>query len=136
MTQPSGDYTILKILKCFILFCRFVILLVTVTSKLFDIAQFSVLLSSTICSFCEKDINLKERQSVICIPMNEFSHCLVKSLFDRFLASSLSMFSSFFRYEIFMDEVKPQDLSLSFLREFMNLPNSYFEAGAPLKYRE
>ena len=35
-----------------------------------------------------------------------------------------------------MDEVKPQDLSLSFLREFMNLPNSYFEAGAPLKYRE
>lgn len=35
-----------------------------------------------------------------------------------------------------MDEVKPQDLSLSFLREFMNLPNSYFEPGAPLKYRE
>ena len=46
------------------------------------------------------------------------------------------MFSSIVRYEIFMDEVKPQDLSLSFLREFMNLPNSYFEAGAPLKYRE
>lgn len=43
---------------------------------------------------------------------------------------------SIFRYEIFMDEVKPQDLSLSFLREFMNLPNSYFEPGAPLKYRE
>ena len=35
-----------------------------------------------------------------------------------------------------MDEVKPQDLSLSFLREFMNLPNSYFDPGAPIKYRE
>ena len=63
------------------------ILLVTVTSKLFNIAQFSVLLSSTICNFCEKDIDLKERQSVICIPLNEFSHCLVKSLFNRFLAA-------------------------------------------------
>ena len=59
------------------------ILLVTVTSKLFNISQFSVLLSSTICNFCEKDTNLKERQSVICIPMNEFSHCLVESLFNR-----------------------------------------------------
>ena len=35
-----------------------------------------------------------------------------------------------------MDEVKPQDLSLSFLREFMNLPNSYFDPGAPIKYRK
>ena len=40
------------------------------------------------------------------------------------------------RYEIFMDEVKPQDLSLAFLREFLNLPNSYFDAGAPLKFRK
>ncbi|KAL9983630.1 hypothetical protein ACROYT_G005829 [Oculina patagonica] len=39
------------------------------------------------------------------------------------------------RYEVFMDEVKPEDLSLSFLREFMNLPNSYFEEEAPLKYQ-
>lgn len=39
------------------------------------------------------------------------------------------------RYEIFMDEVKPQDLSMSFLREFMSLPTSYFSAGGPLKYR-
>lgn len=43
---------------------------------------------------------------------------------------------NFVRYEIFMDEVKPQDLSLAFLREFMNLPNSYFDAGAPLKFRK
>ena len=35
-----------------------------------------------------------------------------------------------------MDEVKPQDLSLAFLREFLNLPNSYFDAGAPLKFRK
>ena len=39
------------------------------------------------------------------------------------------------RYEIFMDEVKPKDLSLSFLREFMDLPLSYFSAGGPLLYR-
>ena len=71
MTQPSGDYAIIKILKCFILLVgSIVILVVTVTSKLFNIAQFSVLLFSTICNFCEKDINLKERQSIICILMN------------------------------------------------------------------
>ena len=40
------------------------------------------------------------------------------------------------RYEVFMDEVKPQDLSLTFLREFMSLPKSYFNAGAPIKYRK
>ena len=40
------------------------------------------------------------------------------------------------RYEVFQDEVKPQDLSLSFLREYMDLPTSYFAAGAPLKYRK
>ena len=33
------------------------------------------------------------------------------------------------RYEVFMDEVKPQDLSLTFL----SLPKSYFNAGAPIK---
>ena len=41
-----------------------------------------------------------------------------------------------FRYEIFIDEVKPNDLSASVLREFMDLPTSYFAADAPLKYRE
>jgi len=40
------------------------------------------------------------------------------------------------RYEIFMDEVKPSDLSLSFLREFMDLPVSYFQPGAQIKYRK
>lgn len=40
------------------------------------------------------------------------------------------------RYEVFMDEVKPQDLSLTFLREFMSLPKSYFNAGAPIKCRK
>ena len=40
------------------------------------------------------------------------------------------------RYEIFMDEVKPSDLSLSFLREFMDLPISYFHPGAQVKYRK
>ncbi|XP_068740594.1 uncharacterized protein [Montipora capricornis] len=39
------------------------------------------------------------------------------------------------RYEVFLDEVKPQDVSLSFLREFMELPTSYFAAGGPLKYQ-
>ncbi|XP_031548993.1 uncharacterized protein LOC116286577 isoform X2 [Actinia tenebrosa] len=40
------------------------------------------------------------------------------------------------RYEIFQDEVKPQDLSRSFLREFISLPNSYFASGAPAKFQE
>jgi len=40
-----------------------------------------------------------------------------------------------YRYEVFMDEVKPEDLSLAFLREFMNLPNDYFGSGSPMKYR-
>jgi len=35
-----------------------------------------------------------------------------------------------------LDEAKPQDLSLAFLREFMNLPNTYFDPGAPMKYRK
>ena len=37
---------------------------------------------------------------------------------------------------MFLDEVKPQDISLSFLREFMELPTSYFTDGGPLKYRK
>lgn len=45
-------------------------------------------------------------------------------------------FFSWSRYEVFLDEVKPQDISLSFLREFMELPTSYFTAGGPLKYRK
>ena len=40
------------------------------------------------------------------------------------------------RYEIFMDEVKPSDFSLSFLREFMEPPISYFQPGAQIKYRK
>jgi len=40
------------------------------------------------------------------------------------------------RYEIFMDEVKPSDLSLNFLREFMELPLSYYSPGAPIKYQD
>ncbi|XP_078348817.1 uncharacterized protein LOC144633816 isoform X1 [Oculina patagonica] len=39
------------------------------------------------------------------------------------------------RYQIFMDEVKPSDLSLSFLREFMDLPVSYYHPGAQIKYQ-
>ena len=35
-----------------------------------------------------------------------------------------------------MDEVKPSDLSLNFLREFMELPLSYYSQGAPIKYRK
>ncbi|XP_078578146.1 uncharacterized protein LOC144863058 [Branchiostoma floridae x Branchiostoma japonicum] len=35
-----------------------------------------------------------------------------------------------FRYEIFMDDVEPDDLNLSFLRDFLKLPVSYFSIGA------
>ncbi|EDO42797.1 predicted protein [Nematostella vectensis] len=40
------------------------------------------------------------------------------------------------RYEIFKDEVKPQDLSRAFLREFMSLPPSYFDTKAPIAYQD
>ncbi|KAJ7356220.1 hypothetical protein OS493_025973 [Desmophyllum pertusum] len=40
------------------------------------------------------------------------------------------------RYEIFLDEVKPESLSLPFLKEFMSLPTSYFAAGASFKYQD
>ncbi|XP_031555975.1 uncharacterized protein LOC116292763 [Actinia tenebrosa] len=39
------------------------------------------------------------------------------------------------RYEIFQDEVKPKDLSRNFLREFVDLPTSYFAPGAPAKFQ-
>ncbi|XP_028399954.1 uncharacterized protein LOC114523277 [Dendronephthya gigantea] len=40
------------------------------------------------------------------------------------------------RYEIFKDEVKPQDLSRAFLHEFMNLPPSFIQPGAPAKFSD
>lgn len=43
---------------------------------------------------------------------------------------------SFFRYEIYLDEVKPGDLSINFLREFMDLPLSYLAPGASMKFRK
>eukprot|EP00058_Branchiostoma_floridae_P009125 XP_002594613.1 hypothetical protein BRAFLDRAFT_77582 [Branchiostoma floridae] len=35
-----------------------------------------------------------------------------------------------FRYEIFLDSVRPQDLELGILRDFLTLPTSYFSIGA------
>ena len=35
-----------------------------------------------------------------------------------------------------MDEVRPDDLSVSFLKEFMSLPTSYYTPGSPIKYRK
>ena len=35
-----------------------------------------------------------------------------------------------------MDEVKPNDLSVSFLQEFMELPLSYLAPGAAIKFRK
>ncbi|EDO50029.1 predicted protein [Nematostella vectensis] len=40
------------------------------------------------------------------------------------------------RYEIFKDEVKPQDLSQAFLKEFINLPPSYYTPRAPIAYQD
>ena len=51
----------------------------------------------------------------------------------RFFNRNLFFFATL-RYEIFIDEIKPKDLSASFLKEFMALPTSYFAAGAPMKY--
>lgn len=35
-----------------------------------------------------------------------------------------------------MDVVKPDNLNIEFLREFMMLPTSYYEPGAALKFRK
>ncbi|CAH1252513.1 COLEC10 [Branchiostoma lanceolatum] len=35
-----------------------------------------------------------------------------------------------FRYELFLDFVKPEDLELGFMRDFLALPTSYFDPGA------
>ena len=40
------------------------------------------------------------------------------------------------RYEVFLDVVKPSELSTSFLREYMGLPTSYYAPGAALKFRK
>ena len=44
--------------------------------------------------------------------------------------------SWYFRYEIYLDEVKPKDLSVNFLQEFMDLPLSYLAPGAAIKFRK
>ena len=41
-----------------------------------------------------------------------------------------------FRYGIYLDEVKPKDLSVNFLQEFMDLPLSYLAPGAAVKFRK
>ncbi|CAH1277377.1 Hypp9588 [Branchiostoma lanceolatum] len=40
-----------------------------------------------------------------------------------------------FRYEIFMDDVKPEQLNVGFLRDFVSLPESYFSSGAEITFR-
>ena len=40
------------------------------------------------------------------------------------------------RYEIYLDEVKPNDLSVNFLQEFMDLPIFYLAPGAAIKFRK
>lgn len=62
--------------------------------------------------------------------------CLHKDLLNGKWSSDQLMQSLNLRYEIFMDEVKPSDLSLSFLREFMELPISYFQPGTQIKFRK
>ncbi|CAB4043945.1 Hypothetical predicted protein, partial [Paramuricea clavata] len=63
----------------------------------------------------------------------------VKSAFGMSFSSNqqtnLAVFDfDILRYEIFKDEVKPQDLSRAFLHEFASLPESYFQPGAPIKF--
>ncbi|XP_019617679.1 PREDICTED: uncharacterized protein LOC109465000 isoform X3 [Branchiostoma belcheri] len=40
-----------------------------------------------------------------------------------------------FRYEIFMDDVKPEQLNVGFLRDFISLPESYFSFGADIIFQ-
>ena len=52
---------------------------------------------------------------------------------DLFTLTAILTFS---RYEIYQDEVKPGGLNLNFLREFMDLPQSYLAPGAAIKFRK
>ncbi|XP_019617061.1 PREDICTED: uncharacterized protein LOC109464494 [Branchiostoma belcheri] len=40
-----------------------------------------------------------------------------------------------FRYEIFMDDVTPEQLNVGFLRDFISLPESYFSPGAEILFQ-
>ncbi|XP_013392189.1 uncharacterized protein LOC106160199 [Lingula anatina] len=40
------------------------------------------------------------------------------------------------RYEIFLDDVSVNDLNMDFLHDFVHLPESYFYAGAPLRFQQ
>ncbi|XP_019620680.1 PREDICTED: uncharacterized protein LOC109467177 [Branchiostoma belcheri] len=40
-----------------------------------------------------------------------------------------------FRYEIFMDDVTPEQLNVGFLRDFISLPESYFSPGAEIIFQ-
>eukprot|EP00058_Branchiostoma_floridae_P014133 XP_002599621.1 hypothetical protein BRAFLDRAFT_77720 [Branchiostoma floridae] len=40
-----------------------------------------------------------------------------------------------FRYEIFMDDVTPDQLNVGFLRDFISLPKSYFSPGAEIIFQ-
>ncbi|KAI8516772.1 hypothetical protein Bbelb_053530 [Branchiostoma belcheri] len=40
-----------------------------------------------------------------------------------------------FRYEIFMDDVTPEQLNVGFLRDFITLPESYFSPGAEIIFQ-
>ena len=57
-------------------------------------------------------------------------------LFRHQTNTSVTLILMFFRYEIFLDEVKPSDLSVNFLQEFMALPLSYLAPGAAVQFRK
>ncbi|CAH1268604.1 CLEC4M [Branchiostoma lanceolatum] len=40
-----------------------------------------------------------------------------------------------FRYEIFLDFVGPESLNVAFLRDFLNLPGTYFAIGADMEFQ-
>uniref|UniRef100_A0A1I8J970 MACPF domain-containing protein n=1 Tax=Macrostomum lignano TaxID=282301 RepID=A0A1I8J970_9PLAT len=58
---------------------------------------------------------------------------------DKFQKASNNFFAIMYvnviLYEISLDEVKPTDLSLALLKDYMSLPVSYFSIGADVKYQ-
>ncbi|PAA75732.1 hypothetical protein BOX15_Mlig017717g9 [Macrostomum lignano] len=45
------------------------------------------------------------------------------------------MYVSVIMYEITLDDVKPQDINLAALKDYMSLPESYYSVGADVKYQ-
>ncbi|XP_019632607.1 PREDICTED: uncharacterized protein LOC109476157 [Branchiostoma belcheri] len=64
------------------------------------------------------------------------SSCASAQLSEKQTQAFMAMLEiNIFRYEIFMDDVTPEQLNVGFLRDFISLPESYFSPGAEIIFQ-